>query len=73
VDLTEAIDPGDASFLDNADYHDVDAVPLNGSLPSSHYLPREVRLSSLLFSPLSSLLSPLSSRLSSLLSLSLSL
>jgi intraflagellar transport protein 172 len=41
VDITEAIDSQDASFLDNADYHDTDAVPLQGPLPEKHYLVSE--------------------------------
>eukprot|EP00605_Chrysophyceae_sp_TOSAG23-4_P002142 GSChrysophyteH1.ASY1.ANO1.2369.1 assembled CDS len=36
-----AIDSQDASFLDNADYHDTDAVPLQGPLPKDHYLRSE--------------------------------
>jgi hypothetical protein len=43
VDLTEAIDTNDASFMDNADFQEADAVPLNGPLPESHYLEDEVR------------------------------
>jgi intraflagellar transport protein 172 len=35
VDLAEAIDSQDASFLDNGDYHDTDAVPLQASLPQT--------------------------------------
>lgn len=42
VDLTEAIDTGDTSFLDNGDFQDADALPLNGPLPESHYLEDEV-------------------------------
>ena len=38
VDLAEAIDSQDASFLDNADYHDTDAVPLQAALPQTQYL-----------------------------------
>ena len=38
VDLTEAIDAQDASFLDHGDFHDTDAVPLQGPLPASHYV-----------------------------------
>ena len=43
VDLTEAIDTNHASFMDNADFQEADAVPLNGPLPESHYLEDEVR------------------------------
>ena len=42
VDLSEAIDSGDASFLDNTEYHETDAVPLNAALPTAHYLVDEV-------------------------------
>jgi hypothetical protein len=42
VDLSEAIDTGDASFLDNTEFTDTDAVPLNTPLPSAHYLVDEV-------------------------------
>ena len=42
VDLTEAIDTNDASFMDNADFQDCDAIPLNGPLPDRHYLEDEV-------------------------------
>ncbi len=38
VDLTEAIDAQDSSFLDHGDYHDTDAIPLQGHLPETHYL-----------------------------------
>ena len=41
VDLTEAIDTGDASFMDNTDYQDTDAIPLHAALPSTHYLTDE--------------------------------
>lgn len=41
VDITEAIDSGDASMMDNTEYHDTDAIPLNARLPSSHYLTDE--------------------------------
>ena len=43
VDLSEAIDSGDASFLDNTEYHETDAVPLNAALPTAHYLVDEVK------------------------------
>lgn len=42
MDLTEAIDTNDASFMDNADFQDCDAIPLNGPLPERHYLEEEV-------------------------------
>lgn len=38
VDLAEAIDAQDSSFLDNADYHDTDAIPLTAALPQTQYL-----------------------------------
>lgn len=43
VDLTEAIDSNDTSFLDNSEYNVVDGIPLNGPLPTVHYLSTEVR------------------------------
>lgn len=43
VDLSEAIDSEDASFLDNSEFTDTDAVPLNTTLPTAHYLVDEVR------------------------------
>jgi hypothetical protein len=46
VDLTEAIDTGDASFLDTGDFNEADAIPLNGPLPDKHYLEDEVLLPS---------------------------
>jgi intraflagellar transport protein 172 len=42
VDLTEAIESNDPSFLDNSEFQDTDAVPLNGPLPTSQYLRDEV-------------------------------
>lgn len=42
VDLTEAIDAADASFLDNTDFQDADAIPLHEALPRHHYLDHEV-------------------------------
>ena len=44
MDLTEAIDTKDSSFMDNSEYHDTDAVPLNGPLPISHYIRDEVHI-----------------------------
>lgn len=41
VDLAEAIDTSDTSFLDNSEYNDADAIPLNGPLPASHYVNSE--------------------------------
>jgi len=41
VDITDAVDSQDASFLDNTEYHDTDAIPLNGPLPKTHYLRSE--------------------------------
>ena len=42
VDLTEAIDSGDASFLDTTEFQEADGIPLNDSLPAQHYLDIEV-------------------------------
>ena len=42
MDLSEAIDTEDASFLDNTEFTDTDAVPLNSALPNAHYLVDEV-------------------------------
>jgi len=42
VDLTEAIDANDASFLDNTEFQDADAIPLQEALPPKHYLDNEV-------------------------------
>ncbi len=41
MDLAEAIDTNDTSFLDNSEYNDADAIPLNGPLPSSHFVHNE--------------------------------
>ena len=38
VDITEAIDSGDSSYLDNSQLEEADAIPLNGPLPSTHYI-----------------------------------
>ena len=43
VDLTEAIDASDSSFLDNTEFQDADAIPLQDTLPERHYLDNEVR------------------------------
>jgi hypothetical protein len=42
VDITEAMDSGDASFLDTSEFHDADGIPMNDNLPVSHYLASEV-------------------------------
>jgi intraflagellar transport protein 172 len=42
VDLAEAIDAADPSYVDNSQFEDADAVPLNGPLPANHYLQDEV-------------------------------
>ena len=42
VDITEAIDTNDASFMDNSDFQGADAIPLNVALPESHYVDNEV-------------------------------
>eukprot|EP01034_Spumella_vulgaris_P020636 gene20636-26451_t len=41
VDLTEAIDSNDASFLDNTEFLEADAIPLQDNLPAKHYLGHE--------------------------------
>ena len=41
VDLTEAIDASDSSFLDNTEFQDADAIPLQDTLPKRHYLDNE--------------------------------
>lgn len=43
VDITEAIDTNDASFMDNSDFQTADAIPLNVDLPEAHYVDNEVR------------------------------
>jgi intraflagellar transport protein 172 len=42
VDITEAIDTGDMSFMDNSDYSSCDAIPMNVPLPARHYVDSEV-------------------------------
>lgn len=42
VDLAEAIDVHDASFLDNSEFQEADAIPLQEALPAKHYLGSEV-------------------------------
>lgn len=41
VDLSEAIDTGDTSFMDNADYQDTDAIETDYQPSETHYLPDE--------------------------------
>lgn len=41
VDLSEAIDTGDYSMIDNGDYNEADDIPLDGPPSSFHYLPNE--------------------------------
>jgi intraflagellar transport protein 172 len=43
VDITEAIDEGDASLIDNSDFADATNVPVidNAILPSTHYISNE--------------------------------
>lgn len=41
VDITEAIDSNDSSMMDNTEYHDTDAIPLNAQVPTFHYLNNE--------------------------------
>lgn len=42
VDLAEVIDSKDTSYLDNSDFQDADGVPMNGAIPTTHYLDDEV-------------------------------
>jgi len=42
VDLTEAIEEGDASMLENSDFSAATAVPFTDILPTQQYLPSEV-------------------------------
>ena len=42
VDLSEAIESNDSSFMDNTDYNQTDAVPLDAELPLTQYLSDEV-------------------------------
>ena len=42
VDITEAIDTNDPRSLDNSDFRVVDAIPMDGKLPSEHYADSEV-------------------------------
>jgi intraflagellar transport protein 172 len=41
VDLTEAIQEGDASLIDNSDFADATNVPFDVTLPTQQYLPDE--------------------------------
>ena len=42
VDIAEAIDTGDVSGIDNHDFHEADAIPLNdAAIPTSHYVTDE--------------------------------
>jgi intraflagellar transport protein 172 len=41
VDLTEAIQEGDASLIDNSDFADATNVPFDTVLPTQQYLPDE--------------------------------
>ena len=45
MDITEAIDSADPSYVDNSQFEDADAVPLSAPLPTSHYLYDEVQQS----------------------------
>ena len=41
VDITECIDAGNTNTLDDSQFHLADALPLNGFLPSTHYIQAE--------------------------------
>jgi intraflagellar transport protein 172 len=41
VDIVEAIDAQDASYLDNSEYHEADAIPLDAALPTDQYAGNE--------------------------------
>ncbi len=45
VDIAEAIDSADSSYLDGSDFQDADAIPNLEIVPKYHYLRREVSLS----------------------------
>jgi intraflagellar transport protein 172 len=47
VDIAEAIDAADPSFLDNSEFQEADAIPVHDTLPIKHYLVHEVCFSSL--------------------------
>jgi intraflagellar transport protein 172 len=49
VDLTEAIEEGEANMLDNSDFANATAVTFLNSLPSQQYLPEEVCTNYLLY------------------------
>lgn len=42
VDITEAIESADPSYVDNSQFEEADAVPLSGPLPTTHYVQDEV-------------------------------
>lgn len=42
VDIAEAIDSADPSFLDNSEFQEADAIPVHDTLPIKHYLVHEV-------------------------------
>ncbi len=42
VDIAEAIDAADPSFLDNSEFQEADAIPIHDGLPIKHYLVHEV-------------------------------
>eukprot|EP01041_Mallomonas_annulata_P001132 gene1132-2194_t len=43
IDLSEAIETNDSSFMDNTEYNDTDAVPLDVSPGQIHYLSEDAR------------------------------
>lgn len=42
MDIAEAIDTSDPSFLDNNELLDADAIPVRDTVPTNHYLAHEV-------------------------------
>ncbi len=42
MDIAEAIDSADPSFLDNSEFQEADAIPVHDALPIKHYLVHEV-------------------------------
>lgn len=41
VDIAEAIESQDSSHIDNTEFHDTDAIPLDANLPPSQYIRRD--------------------------------
>ncbi len=44
MDISEAIDAADPSYLDTMEFQEADAIPLDAKLPKEHYLVHEVSL-----------------------------